>query len=103
MIIAFYILIGVHITQVYKFIKTQQESASVVWISLDVNFTSKEKNANRILTNDMHAEVFRKKWMDSCLQFALKGLGNKIGGMEGWLDSGENWFSKMLIEFRWWV
>ena len=50
----------------------------------------------------MHAEVFRKKWMDS-LQFALKGLGNKIGGMEGWLDSGENWFSKMLIEFRWWV
>ena len=43
MIIAFYILIGVHITQVYKFIKTQQESTSVVWISLDVNFTSKKE------------------------------------------------------------
>ena len=72
----------------YKFIKTQQESTSVVWISLDVNFTSKEKKCkHRILTNDMHAEVFRKKRMDSCLQFALKGLGNKIGSMEGWIDT----------------
>ena len=87
MIIIFYILTGVLITQVYKFIKTQQESTSAVWISLDVNFTSKEKNANKILTNDVHAEVFRKKWMDSCLRSALKGLGNEIGSMEGWIDS----------------
>ena len=87
MITTFYILKGVLITQVYKFIKTQQESTSVVWISLDVNFTSKEKNTNKILTNDVHAKVFRKKWMDSCLQFALKGLGNKIGSMEGWIHT----------------
>lgn len=64
-----YILIGLWITQMYEFAKTQISTFDV-YVSLYVNFTPKKYK--HTLVNDTHAEMFTRTYTDVCKLFIFK-------------------------------